>query len=130
MQEQAKKQILVVDDDVDFIEHTRSQLERAGYLVLSAASLAEADAVLAEHKPDLVIADLMMEYMDAGLVLCHRVKKKDPKTPVILVTAYTSQSGMSLEANLGEGLSWVKADGVLTKPLRAEQIQGEIDRLL
>ena len=123
--------ILVVDDDPDFLLQTKLQLEVAGYLVLSANSLKEADQVLAESKPDLVVADLMMEFMDAGLVLCHHVKKKNAKTPVILVSAVQSETGMAFEPSLStSGRGWIKADAMLTKPVRAEQLKREIDRLL
>jgi CheY-like chemotaxis protein len=124
------KTILVVDDDPDFLIQTRLQLEVAGFKVLSANSLKEAEQVMAENRPDLVVADLMMEYMDAGLVLCHRVKKKDPTTPVILVTAVTSETGMAFETSLDKSHGWIKADAVLTKPVRAEQLKREIGRLL
>ncbi|MBN1960136.1 MAG: response regulator [Deltaproteobacteria bacterium] len=124
------KTILIVDDDPDFLLQTRMQLEAAGYNILSAHSLKEAEEIMVDNRPDLVVADLMMEYMDAGLVLCHRVKKKDPNTPVILVSALTSQTGMAFESSLDKSNGWIKADAVLTKPMRAEQLKREIERLL
>ena len=122
--------ILVVDDDPDFLLQTRMMLEVAGYKVLAATSLKEADEVLALNKPDLIVADLMMEYLDAGLVLCHRVKKKDPHMPVILVTAVTSETGVEFEITSSDERSWIKADAILTKPVRSGQLKSEIDRLL
>jgi CheY-like chemotaxis protein len=124
------KTILVVDDDEDFLLQTRMQLEAAGFKVLTAEGLKEADSVLDETLPDLVVADLMMEYMDAGFVLCHHVKKKDPRLPVVLVTGVTSETGMEFEAGTAEDRTWIKADAVLTKPVRPEQLQREIRRLL
>lgn len=124
------KTILLVDDDEDFLLQTRAQLEAAGLKVLTATGLKEADQMLGEHRPDLVIADLMMEFMDAGFVLCHHVKKKDPKTPFILVTAVTSETGMEFDSASAEERAWIKADAVLTKPVRTEQLQREISRLL
>ncbi len=122
-----RETILVVDDDPDFLAQTRMQLESYGYQVTTATGLKEADEMLAEHWPDLVLADLMMEVMDAGLVLCHRVKKKSPNTPFLLVTAVTGETGMEFEATAG---GWIKADAILTKPVRAEQLRREIDRVL
>ena len=124
------KTVLVVDDDPDFLLQTRLQLETVGFRVLGASSLKEAEQIMAENHLDVVVADLMMEFMDAGLVLCHRVKKKNPATPVILVTAVTSETGMSFETSAGESRSWIKADAILTKPVRAEQLRREIGRLL
>lgn len=124
------KTILVVDDDEDFLTQTRMQLEAAGYKVVTAEGMKDADQKLVELRPDLVISDLMMEYMDAGFVLCHHVKKKDPKTPFILVTGVTSETGMEFDAAAGEERAWIKADAILTKPVRAEQLRREITRLL
>ncbi|MBI5544772.1 MAG: response regulator [Deltaproteobacteria bacterium] len=124
------KTILLVDDDEDYLLQTRMQLEAAGFKVVTAGGLGEADAKLAETNPDLVVADLMMEYLDAGFVLCHHVKKRNPKTPVILVTAVTSETGMEFESTTGDERSWIKADAILTKPVRAEQLRREIGRLL
>jgi len=123
------KLILLVDDDEDFLLQTRMALEAAGYKVATAGGSKEAEQFLAEKRPDVVVCDLMMEYMDAGFVLCHHVKKRDATIPVILVTAVTSETGMEFEAS-GEERSWIKADAVLTKPVRAEQLKREIGRLL
>ena len=123
------KLILLVDDDEDFLLQTRLALEAAGYKVAPAPGLKEAEALLSERRPDLVVADLMMEHLDAGFVLCHHVKKRDPAIPVILVTAVTSETGVEFEGT-GEDRSWIKADAILTKPVRAEQLKREIHRLL
>jgi len=125
-----KKTILLVDDDEDYVLQTRMQLESAGFAVVTAGSLSEADQRLAESNPDLVVADLMMEVLDAGFVFCHHVKKRNPKTPVILVTAVTSETGLEFENASGEERSWIKADAILTKPVRSEQLRREISRLL
>lgn len=124
------KTILLVDDDEDFLLQTRLQLVAAGYTVATAGGLGDADQKLAEVNPDLVVADLMMEYLDAGFVLCHHVKKRNPKTPVILVTAVTSETGMEFESASADERAWIKADAILTKPVRAEQLCREIERLL
>ena len=123
------KLILLVDDDEDFLLQTRMALEAAGYKVAPMPGMKEAEQFLTEQRPDLVISDLMMEHMDAGFVLCHHVKKRDPTIPVILVTAVTSETGMEFEAN-GDERSWIKADALLAKPVRIEQLKREINRLL
>ena len=46
--------ILVVDDDPDFIEVTRTILSKEGYEVATAANGAEAWASMMKNKPDLV----------------------------------------------------------------------------
>jgi two-component system, OmpR family, response regulator len=124
------KTILVVDDDPDFLLQQRMQLEAAGFRVLSADGQAKAEALLADEKPDLAILDLMMENFDAGFVLSHRIKKLHPGTPVILVTAVTSETGIAFDSANQDERSWIKADAILAKPIRFEELQREIDRLL
>ena len=128
--ETKQRTIMLVDDDEDFLLQTKAQLEAAGFRIVTANGLGDADEKLAEARPDLVVADLMMEYPDAGFVFCHHVKKRNPKTPCILVTAVTSETGMEFENASNEERSWIGADAILTKPVRAEQLRREISRLL
>lgn len=125
-QKEAKK-VLIVDDDVDFLEQNRLFLESEGFEVISAESRDEAEKILDETKPDLAILDLMMDETDDGFVLSYNLKKKYPDVPVIIVTAVTSETGMEFD-NLQEH-TWIKAEVMLPKPIRFEQLKREIDRL-
>jgi CheY-like chemotaxis protein len=122
--------VLLIDDDIDFLAQERFQLEADGHEVTTAETIKEADDVLNAMRPDLVIVDLMMDEMDSGFTVCHKVKKKDPKIPVIMVTAVTSETGLIFDAATDEEKSWVKADAILAKPVRFEQLRREIERLL
>lgn len=125
-----KKRILVVDDDVDLLLQMKLQLENAGYTVTTAESEKKAEEILKTNVPDLAIVDLMMERMDGGFVLCYNIKKKNPDVPVIMVTGVTRETGMEFDAATDDERSWLKADAILAKPIRFEQLQREIDRLL
>jgi CheY-like chemotaxis protein len=124
------KTILIVDDDVDFLTQQELVLKAAGYNVIAAGGQAQAEEILAEKRPDLAVVDLMMEHQDGGFALCYHIKKKDPSIPVILVSAVTSETGLEFDAATDEERSWVKADVMLAKPVRFEQLKREIDRLL
>ncbi len=128
--EQSRKCILLVDDDIDYIFQTKLVLEKAGFRVVSAQSLDEARQALAETRPDVAVLDLMMEVMDAGFVLSYEIKRKDPTIPVILATAVTHETGLEFDAATSEERDWVRADVVLTKPVRPEQLLREVHRLL
>lgn len=125
-----KRTVLLVDDDADFLTQHRVMLEAAGFEVVTAESESQAEAVLERLRPDVAICDLMMENADAGFALCYHIKKKDPTIPVIIVTAVASETGLEFDSRTGEEKSWIKADAFLTKPLRFEQLQREMERLL
>lgn len=122
--------ILVVDDDTDFLFQMETMLKRAGYNVVTAGGQREAEEKLRGLRPDLAVVDLMMEHTDGGFALSYHIKKKDPSIPVILVTAVTAETGMEFDAATDEEQSWVKADALLSKPVRFEQLEREMRRLL
>ena len=122
--------VLLVDDDDDFLFQHRLQLESAGFHVIAAQGQKPAEEILARLRPDVAVVDVMMENPDAGFVLCHHIRKKDPSIPVILVTSVNSETGMDFDLATEEDRVWIKADALLAKPIRFEQLLGEIDRLL
>jgi len=128
MQEQ--KKILVVDDDIDMLEQVAIILKGEGYQVIQAQGQKEGEEALLTTIPDLAVLDLMMEHMDSGFVLCHHVKRLYPDTPVILLTAVKSATGMDFNPQSSDAASWVKADVLLDKPVRPEQLKQEVRRLL
>ncbi len=125
-----QKTVLLVDDDSDFLFQNKVQLEAAGFRVVTAAGAGAAEKILADHKPDLAVVDLMMENPDAGFTLCYHIRKKLPGTPVIVVTSVNSETGLDFDVATEAERSWIKADALLPKPIRFEQLQREIDRLL
>lgn len=124
------KCILLVDDDPDFLLSTRTLLGAAGYSVTTANGVADAKSQLAKLRPDAAIIDLMMEEFDGGFSLCHHIKRLDASIPVIMVTAVASETGLNFDASSGGDRSWIKADALLAKPVRFEQLQRELARLL
>lgn len=124
------KSILLVDDDVDLLDQMALKLGALGFDVIKADGQKAAEAALEGRRPDMAIVDLMMEHEDSGFVLSHRIKRRYANTPVIVVTAVTSELGMEFDAATSEERSWIRADALLNKPVRFEQLQREIDRLL
>ncbi|MBK9118661.1 MAG: response regulator [Phycisphaerales bacterium] len=124
------KRILLVDDDSDYLLSMQVQLERAGYAVTTAEGVASAKAQMAALRPDAAIIDLMMEETDGGFALCYHIKKLDPAIPVIMVSAVESETGLEFDATAPGERSWLKADAFLAKPVRFEQLQRELERLV
>ena len=125
-----KKVVLLVDDDPDYLFQQKTQLEAAGFEVVSAGGECEAEKLLAECVPDVAVLDLMMEQSDAGFTLCHHIRRKHPTLPIVLVSAVNSETGLEFDAASGAEKSWIKADAFLSKPIRFEELKRELDRLL
>ena len=125
-----KKTVLLVDDDDDFLFQHRLLLEKAGFDVVAAHGSQEAEDWLAQRRPDLAVVDVMMESPDAGFTLCHRIRKLDPAIPVIIVTSVNSETGLEFSLSSDEQRSWIKADSLLAKPIRFEQLMREIERVM
>lgn len=130
MTDEKAKTVLVVDDEPDFLDQQRIRLESAGYKVITAESQEQAEKLLAEVQPDIALVDLMLEHADGGFALCYHIKKRYPAIPVILITAVTSDTGLEFDAATDEERGWIKADAFLAKPIRYEQLQREMDKLL
>ena len=103
--------ILVVDDNEMNRDILVTRLEAHGYQTLQAADGEEALRGVAQHRPDLVLLDVMMPNLD-GLEACRRLKSDRAVafTPVILVTAKATTQ--DIVAGLDAG-----ADEYLTKPV-------------
>ena len=80
--------ILVVDDQPQGLKVVSLALLKQGYKVLGAQSGAEALAVIAQSRPDLVILDVMMPDMD-GFEVCRRIRANPElaQLPVLMLTA-------------------------------------------
>ncbi len=124
------KKILIVDDDADQREILAIELQSAGYQVLTAEGESAAEDLLMSTRPDLAVVDLMMDNMDSGFVLSHRIKQLYPETPVIILTSVAAETRLEFNIDPDDKQSWIKADAWIDKPVRAEQLCGEIERLL
>ena len=124
------KTVLIVDDDDDFLLQQEIYLKKAGFTVRTATGRKQAEQLAAKEHIDCAVIDLMMEEVDGGFVLAHHLKTAQPDLPVIMVTAVTSETGLNFGAMSEGEKKWIKADVVLAKPIRYEQLIREIRRLL
>ncbi len=124
-----KAKILLVDDDVDFVQMNKAVLEFNGYTVVTAYDSEEALRVARAEKPDLAVLDVMMNRMDEGFVLSRHLKD-DPvlgRMPILLLTSI-NRLLRPLEFSGDE--EWIGADAMLEKPVKPEELLAEIQRLL
>jgi len=109
--------VLVCDDEKHIVRLIQVNLERLGYEVATAFDGREALVKLKEYKPDLVLLDVMMPYVDGYEVL--RSIRKNPETenlPVILLTVRAQDEDVFEGYKQG-------ADMYLTKPFDPADIQ-------
>ena len=84
------KHILVVEDDKDIADLLRMHLGDLGADVAIAHSGTQGLAQLENHHYDLAILDLMLPGMD-GLDLCKHIRARDDYTPILMLTAKSSE---------------------------------------
>jgi len=82
-----KLKILLIDDEVDFLELIRERLESWGYSVIPVTNGNEALEAVEAKKADVVLLDYKMVDMD-GIAILKRIRKIDNALPVIMLTAY------------------------------------------
>lgn len=87
-----KKKIMIVDDEEDFLEITRMNLEKTGdYEVVTLSDAKDIVKSLHQSKPDVLLLDILMPGID-GLTACEMLND-DPLgviTPIIIISALTS----------------------------------------
>jgi two-component system, OmpR family, response regulator ResD len=113
--------VLVVDDEPTLREVVVRYLERAGYHALEAGDGDQAETVLRNHTPDLVILDLMLPGTD-GLELCRRIRA-DSALPVIMLTARGEEADRIVGLELG-------ADDYVTKPFSPRELVARVRTVL
>ena len=118
--------ILIVDDDPDMVEAGRIVLEKEGYLVESAANLADGLAKLAKSDPDLLILDVMMEEADDGLRFARQARRQGNMLPIIMLTSVNRALGVQI----GKDEEMVPVDEFLEKPVDPHTLVAKVKALL
>jgi DNA-binding response OmpR family regulator len=113
--------ILVVDDEPRYIRLMEANLSSEGFQVLKATNGQEAVEVVAEHRPDLVLLDIMMPILD-GFGACERIREFS-NVPIIVVTAKGEERDRVRGLDLG-------ADDYIVKPFSATELLARVRSVL
>jgi two-component system KDP operon response regulator KdpE len=117
----SRERILVVDDDPLVLRLVRTNLERAGYKVLTAGDGEEAINVAASQLPHLIILDLMLPDLD-GYEVCKALREFS-LVPVVMLTAKGDQVDKLRGFEVG-------ADDYLTKPFAPAELLARVAAVL
>ena len=119
--------ILLVDDDPDFVNITRTVLQSQNHEVKTATNGQKALAAMRADKPDVVLLDIMMSYILDGVDVTHEMAA-DPDLkdiPVIMVTSLASTP----DADVFPTDEHVSVDGWMSKPIKPDELLAEVDRV-
>ena len=114
--------ILVAEDQTDIRELLVMNLRGAGYDVTAVADGPAALASQSERSSDLLVLDLMMPGLD-GLEVCKALRARGRSTPILMLTAKSTELDRVLGLELG-------ADDYLTKPFSLAELLARVKALL
>ena len=117
----AKKKILLIDDDKDFLLATKLILEKGGYEVFLAEDGKTGVEIWKSVAPDLAIIDMMMETWGEGLSVLAKIRATDTgkDTPLFLLSAVDIQGTYH---SFEPPPEFPKVNAVMQKPVKAEEL--------
>lgn len=118
------KKILIVEDDPNILQLVILYLEKEGFRPVTALNGFAALKQVKEHKPDLLVLDLMLPDLD-GLEVCKRLRASvdTAMLPIIMVTAKAQESDTIVGFELG-------ADDYVPKPFSPKALVARVKALL
>ncbi len=116
--------VLIVEDELPLAEMLRYNLESEGFRVSHAATGDEAELLIAEEKPDLLLLDWMLPNV-SGIELCRRARSRieTKSIPIIMLTARGEESDRIRGLSTG-------ADDYVVKPFSLPELMARIRSLL
>jgi DNA-binding response OmpR family regulator len=116
--------VLVVDDEPEVHAVLGRMLAHSGYIVDAAFNASEAFRHIEEHKPDVVLLDIMMP-ATSGIEVCNQLKS-NPETQDIIILIISARDA---QADRIEGLAQ-GADDYVSKPFHLKSLMRKIEHML
>ena len=118
-----KKKILVVDNEPDIVEFTKTILEMSGYCVVPSYGGEDCLKKLNEQKIDLVLLDIMMPGM-SGWDVAAKIKEnsKWKNIPIVFLTVVSD--------TMSKGIGRMAAEDYIVKPFDKDELIQRVDALL
>ena len=121
--ENAKKRILLVDDDHEIIESLRMLLEAKGYSIQIARDGNQGLALAERDDPDLMILDMMMPKRSGFLVLEKLRRSRPVPLKIIMITANEGSRHKAYAEMLG-------VDDYIRKPFAMDRLLESVEKLI
>ena len=113
--------ILIIEDEKDIVRLLKYNLEKEGYMALSASDGEAGLALARKEKPDLILLDLMLPKLD-GMQVCRTIRQES-QVPIIMLTAKKEEIDRIIGLELG-------ADDYVTKPFSVRELLARIKTIL
>jgi len=123
--------VLIIDDDPDFVEMTKSVLEARQYKVSCAYDANEGFVRLEEDIPDVIILDIMMGKGTEGFIFDRKIRKDSrfAEIPIVMLTSMREQTGFEFPGERVHPI-FLPVDIYVEKPFESQALLGEIERQL
>ena len=120
------KKILVVDDDIDFVQPIKRLLEVNQYKVIEARDGKEGIEKACSEKPDLILLDVMMTRLNEGFDTFRelRTNVETKSIPVIMTTSINAK----VPFKFGSDKTWLPVDRFIEKPVSPEKLLREVEQ--
>ena len=124
----AKKTVLLVDDDADFVEMNRVLLEDSGYAVRVAYSGRQCLEEVAARRPDLIILDMVMEKASDGFDVSRELRNSEytKGIPLVMITSVNDTIPFRIEPDS----TWLPVDTLIEKPVDPALLLSIVNRVL
>ncbi len=125
MEQNQKKSVLYIEDDLEMIDLVSLIIGRRGYDVVGAHGGREGLDLAQQNPPDLILLDLMMPDLDGWDVYKQlKANESTSNVPVIIITAKSQAIDRVL------GLHIAKVDDYISKPFRPQELLDSIEKIL
>jgi two-component system OmpR family response regulator len=116
------ERLLLVDDEDNLRSMLQAALRHNGFDVVSVATGRSALDAVGEHRPDLVVLDVMLPDLD-GFDVCRRLRADGHTTPVLFLTARDDTADKVQGLTLG-------GDDYLVKPFSLDELVARVNAVL
>jgi len=123
-------EILIVDDDIDFVGSTQALLEEQEHTVVSAYNGKDGFREAKRRHPDLILLDVMMTHDTEGFEIVRQLKDdiETCNVPVIMITGIRKAKTLPFRFEPDE--DWLPVKAVLEKPVLPEKLLKTIQEAL